>query len=83
MKLQSIAATILLLTIASARADGTRSAIIDTASGKVVNIVEVNPGDKAPSGQILVPAPTGNIGDSWDGSKIIPKPSPFDPRLGY
>jgi len=58
-------------------------ALIDLAANLVVNVVAIEPGDGSsePEGFIHVQSDTAGIGDSWDGTNIVPKPvPPMEPR---
>lgn len=60
-----------------------RYALINISTKLVVNVVEMVDGDNSsePTGFIHVQSDTGNIGDSWDGTSIVPKPvPPREPR---
>jgi hypothetical protein len=57
-----------------------RTAIIDSATKKVVNIVEfdgVIP--DAPDGQLWIAADRAEIDDDWDGTAIVAQPRPDHP----
>ena len=55
-----------------------RYAIIDLATNLVVNVAEIEPGDGStqPEGTLNFQSDTAGIGDSWDGTSIVPKPTP-------
>lgn len=55
-----------------------RYAIIDLSTNLVVNVAEIEPGDGStqPEGTLNFQSDTANIGDSWDGTSIIPQPAP-------
>lgn len=55
-----------------------RYALIDTKTGIVANVVEVEEGDgsTAPEGFSLMPAETASIGDTWNGDSFISPPGP-------
>jgi hypothetical protein len=60
-----------------------RCAMIDIKTNVVVNVIDVEAGDgtQAPSGMKLVEDISADIGDAWDGQKIVRKPQPaFVPR---
>lgn len=52
-----------------------RYGIIDLSTNLVVNVAEIDSGDGStqPSGFINVQSDVVNIGDSWDGEKLIHK----------
>ena len=55
-----------------------RTAIIDAASNLVTNIVRFDgaiPETPLP-GQTWIASETANIGDTWDGTAFVPKPTP-------
>jgi hypothetical protein len=61
-----------------------RIAVIDLASNLVVNVAHVEDGDGStePDGFLHIESNSANIGDSWDGTNIIPKPEPEpEPRV--
>ncbi len=55
-----------------------RAAVIDKKTGEVVNVIEYDP--KAvwapPKGHALLKNEHANIGDTWNGKKLVPKPQP-------
>ena len=55
-----------------------RYAIIDLSTKLVINMAEIELGDGStqPEGFLNVQSQTANIGDSWDGTSIVPKPTP-------
>ena len=55
-----------------------RYAIIDLSTNLVVNVAEIEPGDGStqPEGTLNFQSDTAGIGDSWDGTSIVPKPAP-------
>lgn len=55
-----------------------RIAIIDLSTKKVANVAEVEPGDGSvtSAGFLSVTSDDANIGDAWDGAKIIKAPEP-------
>ena len=55
-----------------------RYAIIDLSTNLVVNVAEIEPGDGStqPEGTLNFQSDTAGIGDSWDGTSIVPKPEP-------
>jgi len=61
-----------------------RKALIRQSDGLVVNMIEWLPGSDwpVPAGHYLIDGSTGNPGDTWDGTKFIPKvePIPEPPR---
>lgn len=64
----------------------TRYAIIDSNQNVVVNVVDYDtvPGNPPPgfaSNFIAVQSDTGQIGDSWNGTAIVPAPQPTPPPL--
>lgn len=61
-----------------------RYALVDTASSKVLNMIEWEPdgGWLPPDGQALAPAfYAGNIGDTWDGLFFHPPAPVVEPQL--
>jgi hypothetical protein len=56
-----------------------RTAVIDTATNIVTNVVEfedaVPPPEEHLPGQLWVACSTVQIGDLWDGASILPKPT--------
>jgi hypothetical protein len=60
-----------------------RYAIIDLSTNLIVNVAEIEPGDGStqPEGTLNFQSDTAGIGDSWDGTSIVPKPvPPREPR---
>lgn len=55
-----------------------RVAVVELASGLVVNVATVksDDGSEPAEGFIHVPSISANIGDTWNGSQIIKKPEP-------
>lgn len=57
-----------------------RKALIEESTGKVVNVVEFEDGAfnwQPPIGHKLMEAANGSPGDTWDGTKFIPRePTP-------
>jgi len=55
-----------------------RYAIIDLSTNLVANVAEIEPGDGStqPEGTLNFQSDTAGIGDSWDGTSIVPKPAP-------
>jgi hypothetical protein len=50
-----------------------RAAVIDLTTSKVVNIVVADAAlHAAAEGCVLVNSETANIGDGWDGTRIVP-----------
>lgn len=54
-----------------------RKALIETATGKVVNVIELEYGAnwQPPQGCYVRDAQNASPGDTWDGSKFIPAPT--------
>lgn len=64
-----------------------RKALIETATGKVVNIIALEDGAdwQPPMGHHVQDARDAGPGDTWDGAKFIPQPElpvPLDPNVG-
>lgn len=56
-----------------------RTALIETATGKVVNCIELEPESgnwQPPAGHHIRDAKNGGPGDTWDGTQFIKPPSP-------
>lgn len=56
----------------------TRTAIVDTVSGRVLNVIELDPEADfiLPDGQALVQQPGARFGATWDGSEFsAPEPA--------
>lgn len=53
-----------------------RKALIETATGKVLNVIELEDGAnwQPPMGHYVREAGNANPGDTWDGTKFIPRP---------
>jgi hypothetical protein len=60
-----------------------RYVIINKTTSKVVNVVEIVEGDGSQEivGFVSIASDTGNIGDGWNGSKIVPQPMQPNPKL--
>ena len=60
-----------------------RTALVETATGKVVNVIELEPGAdwQPPEDHQVEAGTTAGIGDTWDGQKFIrpPEPEPEPP----
>ena len=60
-----------------------RKALIEIASGLVVNLIELEDGAnwKPPAGYAVIDASSGNPGDLWDGTKFVKPPPQLAPPL--
>ncbi len=54
----------------------TRAAIVNLTNKLVERVLIVGADYAAPAGFVAVPTATGNIGDSYDGTQIVPRPAP-------
>ena len=57
----------------------TRMALVETVTGKVINVIELEPNSdwQLPIGHEIWDAEDGGIGDTWDGVKFVKPPNPL------
>ena len=65
-----------LMFIASAANAASRKAIVDKASGMVINVIIADDGFPAPVGHVLIDGSNAGIGDTWDGVNFVKPPPP-------